>query len=264
MTQEQPSDHDTSENIGDETDESAASQRLPAVHDPDVFWQSLTLARPDAATLERNHIISATRAHPAHAAFDMLRTRLMQALSEHGWSRVAITAPTRGCGSSFVAANLAFSVARLESTRSVLLDLDIRAPSLAKMMGLHAPDSMADYLSGVIAPENFLLRARENLGLALNDHAGENSAELFQNSMTADVLEELEEVLCPDLMLFDMPPALEFDDVLGFLPNVDAVLIVAGGGVSSAEEITKVEQILSEVKPILGVMLNKAEGPVSY
>ncbi|MBO9400959.1 CpsD/CapB family tyrosine-protein kinase [Shimia sp. R9_3] len=242
----------------------ATQQSLPALHDPDVFWGNLIVAALDDAVLAQNHMISATRSHEAHAAFDMLRTRLLQALNEHGWSRVAVTAPTRGCGSSFVSANLAFSMARLETVRTVMLDMDLRAPSLDQTLGLDAPDSMADYLSGTIAPENFLIKARPNLALALNDTPSEDSAELFQNEMTGTVLEELEEMLCPDLMLFDMPPALEFDDVLGFLPNVDAVLIVAGGGVSTAEDVRKVEQILSEVKPILGVMLNKADGALSY
>ncbi|MFY0619887.1 CpsD/CapB family tyrosine-protein kinase [Shimia sp.] len=248
----------------DATDTSEDSVRLPSLRDPEVVWENLNVAGLDDVVLDKNHIISATRTHPAHAAFDMLRTRLLQALNEHGWSRVAVTAPTRGCGSSFVTTNLALAVSRLETVKTVMLDLDLRSPSLADILGLAAPDSMADYLSGVIAPEDFLQRVRPNLAVALNDSASDTSAELFQNEMTSEVLEELEEALCPDLMLFDMPPALEFDDVLGFLPNVDAILVVAGGGISTAEDITKVEQILSEVKPILGVMLNKADGPVSY
>lgn len=258
MSTDTPQDMDLSE------PQAAQEARLPALHDPEVFWENLKPAAISEAALVDNHLISVTRAHPAHTAFDMLRTRLLQALNEKGWTRVAVTAPTRGCGSSFVTANLALAVARLETVRTVMLDMDLRAPSLHDMLGVPATDSMADYLSGVIAPENFVQKVRPNLALALNDTASDTSAELFQNDITAEVLEELEEALCPELMLFDMPPALEFDDVLGFLPNVDAVLVVAGGGVSTAEDITKVEQILSEVKPILGVMLNKADGPVSY
>ncbi|PSL19181.1 P-loop NTPase [Shimia abyssi] len=237
--------------------------RLPAVHDPEVYWDSLPLAEPDPEVLARNHVISAARKHPAHAAFDMLRTRLLQALAEQGWSKVAITAPTRGCGSSFVTANLAFSVARLEATRSVVLDMDLRKPSLHETLGLQAHHSMTDYLQGLLDPEEYLLRTHSNLAFGFNNAPKNGAAELFQDTMTSDVLDELHELLSPDLMLFDLPPALEFDDVLGFLPNVDGVLVVAGGGVSTAEDITKVEQMLSEVKPLLGVMLNKAEGKLS-
>ncbi|MGR3715064.1 MAG: CpsD/CapB family tyrosine-protein kinase [Shimia sp.] len=237
---------------------------LPAVHDPEVFWNSLTVIAPSAEQLADAKVISAARDHPAHAAFDMLRTRLLQALNENGWSRVAVTAPTRGCGSSFVTLNLAYAAARLQNTRTVVLDLDLRSPSLGGMLSIEASEGMAAYLSGEIAPEDFLIATQPNLAFGLNAAAEDNSAEMFQATMTGDVLDELSDLLVPDLVLFDMPPALEYDDVLAFLPNVDAVLIVAGGGVSSAEEITKVEQILSEVKPILGVMLNKADGPVSY
>ncbi|KPA21252.1 Tyrosine-protein kinase ptk [Shimia sp. SK013] len=242
----------------------APEDNLPAVHDPEVFWDSLAVAAPDEAQLSEAKIVSATRDHPAHAAFDMLRTRLLQALSDNGWTRVAVTAPTRGCGSSFVTLNLAYAAARLKNTRTVVLDLDLRKPSLGEMLNIEAMDDMTDYLSGEIAPEDFLIATQRNLAFGLNASPADNSAEMFQATMTTDVLDELGDLLEPDLVLFDMPPALEFDDVLAFLPNVDAVLVVAGGGVSSAEEITKVEQILSEVKPILGVMLNKADGPVSY
>ncbi|TCL00742.1 Mrp family chromosome partitioning ATPase [Shimia isoporae] len=243
---------------------SAPEDNLPAVHDPDVFWDSLAVAVPDDAQLSDARVISATRDHPAHAAFDMLRTRMLQALSDNGWTRVAVTAPTRGCGSSFVTLNLAYAAARLQNTRTVVMDLDLRSPSLGEMLNVEAPDDMSAYLSGEIAPEDFLIATRPNLAFGLSAGSADNSAEMFQATMTTDVLDELGDLLQPELILFDMPPALEFDDVLAFLPNVDAVLIVAGGGVSSAEEITKVEQILSDVKPILGVMLNKADGPVSY
>ncbi len=242
----------------------APEDNLPALHDPDVFWDSLAVAAPHETELADAKVISATRDHPAHAAFDMLRTRMLQALAENGWTRVAVTAPTRGCGSSFVTLNLAYATARLSDTRTVVMDMDLRTPSLASQLNVEASDGMAAYLSGEIAPEDFLISALPNLAFGLNSDKADNSAELFQSTMTGDVLDELSDLLSPDLVLFDMPPALEFDDVLAFLPNVDAVLIVAGGGVSSAEEITKVEQILSEVKPILGVMLNKADGPVSY
>ncbi|SFL28600.1 CpsD/CapB family tyrosine-protein kinase [Shimia haliotis] len=242
----------------------APEGNLPAVHDPDVFWDSLAVAVPDDAQLKAAKVVSATRAHPAHAAFDMLRTRMLQALSDNGWSRVAVAAPTRGCGSSFVTLNLAYAAARLSNTRTVVMDMDLRKPHLADMLNIEAPEDMAAYLSGEIAPEDFLIATRPNLAFGLSTSPADNSAEMFQATMTGDVLDELSDLLSPDLVLFDMPPALEFDDVLAFLPNVDAVLIVAGGGVSSAEDITKVEQILSEVKPILGVMLNNADGPVSY
>ena len=59
-------------------------------------WAGMSEFTLDERHLERNRIITAGRNDPAHAAFDVLRTRLLQALAERGWSRVAITSRDQG------------------------------------------------------------------------------------------------------------------------------------------------------------------------
>lgn len=236
---------------------------LPAVHDAVYFWRNLSAALLNDAHLKKHKIVTAQNSDPAHVAIDMLRTRLFQELMERGWTRIAITSPTAECGKSFVAANLAMSLSRLEEVRTVLMELDLRNPSLANTLGVTPLDSMQEYLSGRIEPEDFLFKIRDNLALALCDQPISNASELLQESMTAYVLDEMQEVLTPEVMLIDLPPALAHDDVLAVLPNVDAVLLVVGGGTTTADEIRRVEQLLGTVKPLLGVVLNKADGSVS-
>jgi len=93
----------------------------------------------DTRHLIRNRLISATREDPAHVAFDVLRTKLVATLRARGWHRVAITSATPDCGKSFVAANLAISLSRQSGLRTVLMDMDLRRPSLATMLGISAP-----------------------------------------------------------------------------------------------------------------------------
>jgi protein-tyrosine kinase len=88
------------------------------------------------AHLEQNRIISASRHNPAHVAFDVLRTRLIQGLAEQGWRRVVITSPTKDCGKTFISTNLAISLSRQERLRTVLMDLDLRNPSVAPLLGV--------------------------------------------------------------------------------------------------------------------------------
>lgn len=230
--------------------------------DPDDVWRALEQVTSNDADLARNKIVSAARTHPAHRAFDMLRTRLMQAMTERSWTSIAITSPTSGCGKSFVAANLAFTMSRLEGCKTILMDLDLRTPNLADIFGITASDPMQDYLSGIIDPRDFLLRTQKNLALGLNSTPSVNASELFQSTMTADVLEEMQDMLMPTVVIYDLPPALDYDDVLAFLPRVDGVLLVAAGGLSTSAEITKTEQLIVETKPLLGVVLNKADGTV--
>ena len=249
----------TQEQSAEELDD----QALPAVHDPAHFWRNLAAAPLNEKHLRKQRLITLNNTDPAHVAFDILRTRLIQELQERGWTRVAITSPTADCGKSFVAANLALSLSRLEEIRTILMELDLRDPTLSQNFGVAPMDSMQEYLAGRIEPEDFVFRVRDNLALGLCDEPISYASEVLLESMTSYVLDDLQEVAVPDVMLLDLPPALTNDDVLAILPNVDAVLLVVGGGTTTADEIKRVEQLLGSVKPLLGVVLNKAEGPVS-
>ena len=60
--------------------------------------------------------------------------------------------------------------------------------------------------------------------------------------------------------MLDMPPALAFDDVIAFRQHFDGVLMVVGGGETSPEEVREVMRRMGEETPLLGVVLNQAEG----
>lgn len=235
---------------------------LPVPQEVEDIWRRLSQALLKEKHLARNKVVSAARTDPAASSFDMLRTRLRQAMAERDWTRVAITAPTTGCGTSFVAANLALAMSRFEDCRTVLMDMDMRKPSLDKILGIPPVAAMDEYLCGRIDPLDFFQRVRSNLALGLNNHPRSSAAELFQDLMTTDVLDEMADILSPEIVIFDMPSALDYDDVLAFLPNVDGVLLVTGAGISTADDVVKAERLIGDVKPLLGVVLNRAEGAV--
>lgn len=229
-------------------------------------WSALSTIRLDPDRLERNLVITAARRDPAHGAFDVLRSRLLGALAEKGWTRVGITSPTKGCGKSFTALNLAVSLARYESRRTVLLDMDMRLPTLARTLGITRPGSIGDMLRGLTPPAAHLRRVGSNdmhigqLALGLNSQPEPFAAELFHAESTARVLADIQQDYLPDVMLFDLPPALAQDDVIAFRPHFDCILMVVGGGVTTAREVREVVRRLGEDKPVVGIILNKAEG----
>ncbi|SIS53529.1 Chromosome partitioning ATPase, Mrp family, contains Fe-S cluster [Roseivivax lentus] len=232
-----------------------------------ALWARLAPVIVDERVLDRHRVITATRYDPAHAAFDVLRTRLLQAVAERGWSRIAITSPTKGCGKTFTAANLAISLARQENCPTILFDTDLRDPMLARTFGATATGAIGDMLRGKTAPEDHLQRlgpnsihAGPNLAFAFNDAREAYASELLQDPRTADTLRRIEERFAPKLMLFDTPPALYGDDVLAMRPLIDAVILVVGGGLTTANEIREVENRLGTETPLLGVVLNRAEG----
>jgi len=235
-----------------------SQKSLPMVV-PMERWEDFEEVFLDDEHLAQNRIINGDQEHPAQAAFDVLRTKLLQTLRERGWKKVGITSPTKGCGKTFIAANLALSLSRRAGSRTILLDMDLRNPGLADTLGISYPGTMRSFLTGHKRGADYLLKIGENLVLGLNDTPEEEAADLMQQLRTRDVLEAMITDLIPDVVLFDLPPALQNDDVLSFLPQVDGVLMVIGGGITKAADVRRVETMLGNQVPLLGVILNKDE-----
>lgn len=234
------------------------------MHNPDKAevdraWDKIRTYELNPLHLESHNLVSASRENPASVAFDVLRTRLLHALKSNGWRRIAVTSPTKGCGKTFVAANLAFSIAHKPSTRVVLLDLDLRLPNLAPTLGIRDAGNIAHALDGTTPLDEHLLRIAPNLAVGLNKSAAQDPAELLQEPSTSQTLKAMQASLQPDVVIYDLPPALLCDDVLAFLPQIDGVLLVADGHSTRAQEVRACERLFKDQTELLGVVLNRAE-----
>lgn len=225
---------------------------------PDRVWESLTPVMLEPEVLAGNGLFPEAKQHSVTASFDILRTRLLHAMAERRWRRIAVTSPTHGCGKSLVAANLALSLARMPNCRTVLMDLELRNPGLAVALGVNA-GPLRDFLTGEQPLESHFRRLGRNLALALNSDPVAGSAELLHDNATADALDAMAEQLDPNVVIFDLPPALGSDDVIAMLPRVDAVLLVADGTRTTAEDIRACERLLEGRAPLMGVVLNRAQ-----
>jgi Mrp family chromosome partitioning ATPase len=230
--------------------------------DPDP-WEALEEVALDAAHLKRKRVIAYQKSDHAHVVFDVLRTRILKVFKDNGWSRVAVTSPTKGCGKTFVAANLAFSLARQPECRTMLIDMDLKMPGLADVLGLTMPRSLERYLTGQTRPEAYFRRVGHNLALGLNTDRVRDSAELIQGEHTAQALTRMRELYKPDAVIYDLPPMLASDDTIGFLPHIDCVLLVAAAGRTTPAEIEQCERLLGENTNFLGILLNKCEATTS-
>lgn len=219
-------------------------------------WQDLPIATPGPGgdmPLVDDHRNSA-----AARAFDLLRTRLRQTTLEHRWVNIAVTAPNSGCGNSFSATNLALSLSRVPGSRTVLMDMNMRSPGLARAFDMQAPGAMSDLLSGQADLGKGMLRVSDTLALGLNDQPEVNAAEILQDSATAETLLRLRASLQPEIVLYDMPPMLEHDDLSAFLPQLDGVLLISDGTQTMARHLRECERMLEGQVPLLGIVLNRA------
>ena len=219
-------------------------------------WAALKPFEPNARVLQNSRIMSFFGKQMA-TPFDMMRTKIVQQCKSKGWKRLLITSASPKCGKTTITANLAFSLSRQTDLRVMVIELDLRRPSLARMLGLKEPHYFAKVLSGEEPAEDHMVCYANNLIFATNLAAVANPSELLQSARTRETLDALEEYYRPDLVLFDSAPLLASDDTIGFLEHVDSALLVAAAEMTTIEEIDVAESEISEVTEVMGVILNK-------
>ena len=226
---------------------------------PARVWESLSAVQLSPDTLIGNGLFPLPSNQPAALAIDLLRSKILHGLAQQGWRRIAVTSPTHGCGKSFVATNLALSLARRPSSRTALIDLDLRRPGLAALLGQTDTPDLADFLSGDQPLESVFRRFGRTLALGLNGAPVDMAAEVLHNPDTAVALSAMVEQLDPEVVIYDMPPALGTDDLLAMAPSLDAVLLVVDGTQTSPDDVRACERLFEGRIPLLGVVLNRAQ-----
>jgi Mrp family chromosome partitioning ATPase len=229
---------------------------LPQPADPAIDWSGLPELRLSPDILDENRLV-AHRPVPEAAVFDLMRTNLMRQLHEHNWTRVAITSPSAACGKTTVTLNLAFSLARLTDIRVMVLELDLRRPSMLRALGLDRSQNFAGVLSGTDEPESQLTRWGRNLAFGLNSTPVPSPAELLSSDRAADAVDAIQETYRPDVILFDMPPMMAGDDTIAFLDQVDCALMIAAAEETPISQIQQCGKELALHTQVLGVVLNK-------
>lgn len=231
----------------------------PMWTNPARAWESLTAVQLEADKLLGNGLFPMPSNQPAALAIDQLRSKLLHGIAARGWKRIAVTSPTHGCGKSFVATNLALSLARRAGSRTALIDLDLRRPQLAGLLGLQDAPEFAEFLTGDQPLESVFRRFGRTLALGLNSKPVAMAAELLHSPETTLALAAMVDQLDPEVVLYDMPPALGTDDLLALAPSLDAVLLVVDGTKSTPADVRACESLLEGRMPLLGVVLNRAQ-----
>lgn len=224
-------------------------------------WDALPELHVPSGRLARGRIIAAEGGREA-TAFDVIRTRTLQQLQqlqeqERGGKRLAVTSPSAACGKSTVALNLALSLTRHPEVSVALIEMDMRRPSLVKMLRISHRHSVARVLTGESAPEENAVRLGHNLALFTTHSAIRNPSDILHSPTVETALARIEAIYAPTVMIFDMPPMLVSDDTLAFLRYVDAAMLIAAAGSTTIEEIDTCERELAAHSSVMGVVLNK-------
>lgn len=191
---------------------------------------------------------AAQQAGPTGESYRMLREGL-RFLDPTGRARCyVITSADEGEGKSTVAVNLASALAAI-GRRVILLEADMRRPTVAAMLGIpRGVPGLSDMLVSSGDLEEFLVPIEGEPGLTVvpSGTVPPNSADLLSAGRMADVLKFVRENA--DVVIVDSPPLLPVADtrVLLRLAEVDGVILIGRAGVSRRDKIRAVARVLAQ------------------
>lgn len=217
--------------------------------------------RIDCDHLRRNRIFvhgTDEESKIAISAFKSLRTHMLREMAARPTSSLTITGPTQGVGKSVVAANLAINIARHKEKHVLLVDLDLRAPSVASLFGLSPKlgiDTPVTSQSGNLE-DSIIYPDIDRLSILPCVRAHENSTELLLSKEMQILLKLLQQPKEDFVVIFDAPPILGCDDVAALTSITDLFLVVIGEGETSRRELKTAMTVLADT-PVAGIVLNK-------
>ena len=185
-----------------------------------------------------------------------LRTRIKRSESGRALRTIAITSPNKGDGKSLTAANLALTMAQEFQQRVLLVDCDLRRPSVHQLFGLAEAPGLGDVLMNAAELEQALVLLPEHhLTVLPAGLPPSNPAELIGSSAMRRVLDTLRTRF--DRILIDVPPVAPLADLHILAPMVDALLMIVRAGVTPKPAI---ERALAGLDPnkVLGLVLNES------
>lgn len=230
----------------------------------DIAYKQTKVVHSSSEQLEKKRVIAGMYNNAQSAVFRMLRTQILTKMRANNWQTIAITSPTSGEGKSLIASNLAVAIAMELNQTVMLVDMDLRNPSLSQYFSLDAELGLKDYLEEDISLQDVLINPGvKRMVILPGNGRAEDSAELLSSPKMAHLVEDLKTQYDSRMIIFDVPPILQTDDVLLSTKYFDCTLLVLEDGKNKEADITRTLQLLESTN-LIGSVLNKSDKPPTH
>ena len=229
--------------LGSKTTEATARQRLTVASSKESV-ELVTQSRPQSQMAE---------------SYRALRTSLLLTSLGAPPKVILVTSALPQEGKTTTSINTAIVLAQ-KGTRVLLIDADLRRPSIHKALGMGPKTGLSNVLTGsatlqqavvhsAIVPTLFILPAGT---------PPPNPAELLASSNMKDILAELREQY--DHIIVDTPPTLSVTDAVVMSTRADAVVLVIRSGQTTKQALRRARDLLMQVNArVAGVLLNAVD-----
>ena len=188
-------------------------------------------------------------------AFRGVRTAVHFSTQSSGWNVLQVTSASPGDGKSTTAANLSASFAKA-NRKVILIDADMRRPSIHKLMGARLDLGLSNYLRNEADWVDLVQKSEvKDLDVISAGSLPKNPAELLTSGAFDELVEQLRQQY--DIVIIDSPPLLAVSDPSIIAPRVDGVLLVIRMRDRVRVATERARSILNEVgAKLLGAVVN--------
>lgn len=212
------------------------------------------------SVLKKNRVLSAIDDNRIIDTYRLLRTRVLRRMQQNKWKSIGITSAGKNDGKTLTAINLGISIAMKQNFTVVVVDTDLRNPSIHKLFGFEPKVGLSDYLMSDIPFEKVLVNPGIDRLVILPGSSSHTlaSSELLSSPKMARLTKDLKTSYPTRIVIFDLPPVLVGDDVVAFAPNLDTALLVIEEGGTDSDKLKQTIDLLEGVE-IIGTVLNKSK-----
>lgn len=186
----------------------------------------------------------------------VVATRLRHLRNKKDYSTVLVTSSMKGEGKSMMAANLALTFAKQVRRDTLVIDCDLRCPTLHSLFGVDSSPGLVDWWEQDL-PLNQVLRKHPELPLWFLPAGGvpEQPLEILQSQRFADLIAKVGGMF--RWVLLDSPPLTPMADSSVLCHLAEGVLLIVREGITSATVMRTAMDSL-ERKKLLGVVVNES------
>lgn len=226
---------------------------------PDPFCQFQSL---HVSLAPQSRLVSLTDSgSPAAEAFRLLGVRLRHLRRDRELKKVLITSTIPQEGKSMVASNLACTIGLKTQQRTLVLEGDLRRPSLSQMFGIGRKPGLCEMLEGERSLTKCIYQLEgPNLWILPAGSAPSNALELLQSGKLSTLMDQLTVLF--DWIIIDSPPVLPLADTSVWMRLADGILLTTRQGTT---EKRKLQQGLEAIEPnkLIGALVNSSKNAIA-
>lgn len=185
-----------------------------------------------------------------------LRASVLKATIGDFLNTIMVTSPGVGEGKSVTAVNLAVTIANEIDHTVLLVDADLRNPSISRYLGLEPRPGLSEYLRGGVRLSDVLVRT--GIGKLLLLPAGsppENPSELLSSARMKTLVKELKNRYRNRYVIFDSLPLLPAADAIPLAGYVDGVLMIVQAARTTPRAASRAISLIKDSR-MLGIVFN--------